>query len=334
LVLIPALALSVFAQACISVSLTGKSSDRGEVASEVVQPAKGLWTEDQVLLIPLSGLVAIGDMNTGFSGNAGMLVELQDRLKAARKNHRIRAVVLRIDSPGGTVTASDLIYRELVRFKQETKLPVIALLGDIAASGGLYVAMAADEIYALPTTTTGSIGVIMISPNLEGMMSKLGVRINVIKSGKLKDAGSLWRALTDEERQVFQNIIDHDNQRFRNVIYESRKNKGLTREGLARIADGRVLTPEQAGKARLIDGISYPEELYKHAMMRANISDADVVSYEYPAHYRGNIYAQAAAAEPRAETGGGAPIINLFPIQGQALMQEIFGARFLYIWAP
>jgi protease-4 len=318
--------------ACISIPPLGPGSDRGEVSLEVVEPAKGFFTLNQVLLLPLSGLVTIGDQRTGLGGDTGMLVELQDRLKAAKKNKHIRAVVLRIDSPGGTVTAADLIHRELVRFKEETGLPVIALLSDTAASGGIYIAMAADEIYALPTTITGSIGVIALYPNLEGLIKKIGVDVNVIKAGKLKDAGSPWREMTPEERKVFQTIVDQYNTRFRDVIFEGRKDKGMTREDLERVADGRVLTPAQAEEAKLIDGIRYPEEVYQRARERAGVTDATVVSYEYPYHYRGNIYARADQPHPRAN---GAPMtFNLFSIQGDALMRELFGARFLYLWMP
>jgi protease-4 len=262
-----------------------------------------------------------------------MLVELRDRLDAARRNPRIRAVVLRIDSPGGTVTAADLIHREIVKFKRETHVPVIATMVDTAASGGIYIAMAADEIYALPTTITGSIGVIAMYPDLSQLLGKVGVGMNVIKAGKLKDEGSPWRPMTDEERQVMQHIVDQYNQRFRDVILESRKDKGLTPEMLAKVADGRVLTPQQAVEAKLIDGIKYQDEAIARAKEVAHLYDAEVVSYEYPYHYRGNIFARDEAPKPQA--GGQGPIaFNLFSFQSDALVRELFGARFLYLWMP
>lgn len=320
-------------QACISIPITGLSSDRGRVGLEVVEPAKGFFASDEILLLPLSGLVSEGDLSTGIGGDTGMLVELKDRLDAARRNPRIKAVVLRIDSPGGTVTAADLIHREILKFKHDTHLPVIAMMQDTAASGGIYIAMAADEIYALPTTITGSIGVIAMYPDLSVLLNKVGVSINVIKAGKLKDEGSPWRPMTEDERKVMQNIVDQYNNRFREVIFESRQDKGLTREGLAEVADGRVLTPQQAVDAKLIDGIKYQDEVIQRAKELAKLYDAAVVSYEYPYHYRGNIFADSSAPKPQAGTQG--PItFNLFSLQGGALAKEMFGARFLYLWMP
>ena len=283
--------------ACISVAPFGFGNNRGPVALEVIQPADHWYSFDQVLMIPLSGLVTEGSKSS-LTGEPGMLVALKDRLKAAEENPRIKAVVLRIDSPGGTITAADLIFHEIMEFKERTGLPVIALMTDTAASGGLYISMAADEIYALPTTLTGSIGVIVTLPGLKGLSDKLGFEMRVIKSGAMKDAGSPWRTLSDDERKLYQDLIDRYFQQFREIILAMRKDKGLTEEKLDAIADGRVLDADTALKAGLIDGILYPREVYKVAMDAAGLSDAKVVSYEYPGVYRGHIYAQGQAAQP------------------------------------
>jgi protease-4 len=319
--------------ACITVNPFGSSNNRGQLNLEVIEPGRGFFTTDEILLLPLSGLVTTGDLSTGFDGTPGMLVALKDRLDAARRNPRIRIVVLRIDSPGGTVTASDLIHREIVRFKEETGLPVIAQLGDTAASGAVYIAMAADEIYALPTTVTGSIGVVAIYPNLEGLIGKLGVGVNVIKAGAMKDAGSPWRSMTDPELEVFQTIVDGMNERFRCVIVDSRADKGLTSATLEQVADGRILTPEQAIKANLIDGVRYHEQVIERARQLAGLPDAAVVSYEYPYQYRGNILARGGRNPARAEAVP-STTFNLLSIGGEPFVRELFGARFLYMWMP
>ncbi|MCL5270328.1 MAG: signal peptide peptidase SppA, partial [bacterium] len=276
---------------CISLSPLGFGSNRGKVRLEEIEPAKHFYTTDEVLIIPLSGLVRIGETG-GFFSEPGMLVTLKDRLKAARDNDWIKAVVLRIDSPGGTVTAADLIHEEIMRFKKETSKPVIAQLTGVAASGGLYIAMAADEIYAVPTTVTGSIGVITMLPSLKGLGDKIGFEMRVMKSGANKDLGSPWAPLTEEQRDIFQALIDDYFARFKRIIMDSRGAKGLTRPALDSLADGRVFTPEVAVQAHLIDGIKYPEDILARAREAAKIKDASIVSYEYPYHYRGNIYAQ------------------------------------------
>lgn len=318
---------------CISVSPFGLGDNRGEVALEVIEPADRWYTLDQVLMIPLSGLVTEGSKSS-ILGEPGMLVALKDRLKAAETNPRIKAVVLRIDSPGGTVTAADLIFHEIMEFKERTGLPVIALLTDTAASGGLYIAMAADEIYALPTTLTGSIGVMATLPGLKGLSDKLGFEMRIIKSGALKDAGSPWRTLSDEERQLFQNLIDRFYRQFREIILATRQDRGLTVEKLDRIADGRVLDADAALEAGLIDGILYPSQAYKAAIEAAGLRDARIVSYEYPGSYRGHIHARRQAGDPLMGNRAGGGDINLFKLDLGELAMHGAGAKFLYLWMP
>ena len=313
---------------CSMGSLIGNPSDRGQLHLELIRPSEGLLTFDQVLVIPLDGFVATGDMNT-YWGQPGMLVALKDRLDAARKNHRLRAVVLRMNSPGGSVTASDLIHREIKRFREETNLPVVVQMTDVAASGGLYIAMAADEIYALPTTVTGSIGVIAQMPRLDGLGDKIGVQMRMIKSAPMKDAGSPWRSLNEKEREIFQRLIDHFDEQFVNVILESRGEHGLSRQKLTALADGRILRSEEAATAGLIDGVKYPEEVFDRAAQMGGVDDYNLVSYEYPRDFRGNIYARAPNATACDQTGQS--LIRLEIGRFDPHMQQ---PRFLYLWAP
>lgn len=324
-------------QGCsFSLAGLGLGNDRGKVAVEVIEKADSVWTTHEVLLIPLSGTVEVGEMKGGGLGTEpGMLVGLRDRLKEAEDNDRIKAVILRIDSPGGSVTAADLIYHEILRFKEkmkekDRKVPVIALMMDVAASGGLYVAMAADEVYALPTTITGSIGVIMMLPGLEGLIGKIGVEVRVIKSGPNKDIGSMWRGMTDEEKRIFQNLINEYYQIFLKVIMDSRQPKGLTGGKLSEIADGRVLDAKTAVAAKLIDGIMYPQDVFERAKKLADIKDAKIVSYEYPYAYRGNIYARGSVPAPRAAVGD----TNLFKVDLGNLGGLGKKPQFMYLWMP
>lgn len=322
-----ALALTLICVGCIQITPFPSGANRGELKLEVLDEARSLFTTDQVLMIPLEGVVEQrGD--GGFFDPPGMLVALKDRLEAVDENPRIRAVVLRIDSPGGGVTAADLIHNEIQRFKaRHPTIPVIAQMGDICASGGVYVAMACDEIHALPTTLTGSIGVIMMLPSIEELGNKIGFEMQVVKSGENKDAGSMFDTLTDEEREIFQGLIDDYYSRFTQLIVESRGEKGLTPERLSELADGRVFNAQTALDAGLIDGIVYPELVYRRAMERAGIDDADIVSYEYRGAYRGHILAETPA--PR-----GAGNINLLNIEAGRGPFVPTGPRFHYLWLP
>lgn len=313
---------------CISINALPFGANRGKVALEIVEPAKSWFTVDQVLLIPLSGFVNIGEERV-FGGEPGMLVALKDRLATAEKNDQIRAVILRIDSPGGSVTAADLIYHELLEFKKRTKLPIVAMLRDTAASGGLYIAMAADEIYAIPTTVTGSIGAILVLPCFEDLGNKIGIQIRSIKSGENKDAGAPWKQMGDEQRAIFQGLIDGMYRRFRQVILESREKKGMTAEQLDAIADGRVLDPQTALESNLIDGIGYSEKIVARARELAGIQDAAVVSYEYRGVYRGHIEARQSA--PSWGAGGD---INLFKLDMGGQTPFAPHAQFMYLWMP
>lgn len=332
------LAACVMTQGCISLPPFAFGANRGKVAMEEVEPSERFWTTDEVLMIPLTGIVDVGDMSSGLGGGVGMLVELKDRLKAAEENPRIKAIVMRIDSPGGSVTAADLIYHELLNFKEKMKkdereIPIIALMTDVAASGGLYIAMAADEIYALPTTVTGSIGVIMMLPGLEGLAGKIGFDMRVIKSGPNKDLGSIWRAMTPEERAILQGLIDQYYKFFFQVILDGRKGKGLTAEKLKPVADGRILDAQTAKSIGLIDGIMYPREVFERAKAKAELKDARIISYEYQYNYRGNIYARGSGAAPQMK-GAQDGDTNLLKLDFGSVAGMGRKPQFMYLWVP
>src|SRR6266446_2539848 len=152
-----------------------------------------------------------------------LLARVQEELRKAEKDDRIKALIVRINSPGGTITASDTLYREIHEFKRRKKIPAIAAIMDVGASGGYYAALAADTIVAHPTSVTGSIGVVMLTVNAQGLMEKMGVAPLAIKSGAMKDAGSPFRALNPDERAVFQGVIDDMFERFVKLIAQSRQ---------------------------------------------------------------------------------------------------------------
>lgn len=172
------------------------------------------------------------------------------QLKRYTKDRSIAAVVVRIDSPGGEVGASQEIYSEILRLRREGKKRVVASLGDVAASGGYYVAVAADTIVANPGSVTGSIGVILELYNAEGLYRKLGLNFTVVKSGKFKDIGSSARPVLPEERELLQGVADDTYGQFVDAVAEGRR---LSREAVLKVADGRVFTGRQALGFGLVD---------------------------------------------------------------------------------
>ena len=283
--------------------------------------------DDKILLTDVSGFLS--DESTSGLLTIGtpparvpLLVRVREELKKAQGDPKVKALVLRINTPGGTVTASDVIFRELQLFKQEKKIPVVAVMMDVAASGGYYVALAADTIVAHPTTVTGSIGVIMLSFNAEGLMQKLGVAATAIKSAERKDMGSPFRALTAEERAIFQSVIDELYRQFVAKVVERRKLPEATARALG---DGRVYTAEQALGHRLVDRIGYMPDAIDVARRAASLEKARIIVYHRPRQYRATYYAEAQHSEGGFATGS--VLSALGAMAGP-------GPKFLYLWLP
>ena len=249
-----------------------------------------------------------------------LLVRVREELTKAAEDSNVRGLVIRINSPGGTVTASDIIFHELRAFKSRRDIPVVAVMMDVAASGGYYVALAADTIVAHPTTVTGSIGVIMLTLNAEGLLDKVGLQAAAIKSGERKDMGSPFRALTPEERAIFQSVIDELQRQFVDKVVARR---GLARDAALRAADGRVYTAEQALALRLIDRVGYVTDALDIARQAMGVKDARVIVYRRPRQYRATYYAQAESRAPGIDSA----FAHLASLVGS-------GPRFLYLWSP
>jgi protease IV len=189
----------------------------------------------------------------------GIITDVDDiirDLKAHRENPSVRAVVLRVNSPGGVVGPTQELHDAILRVRQAGK-PVVASLGAVAASGGYYAAVACDQIYANPGTLTGSIGVIMQLANVEQLMKKVGVDYVVVKAGAYKDIGNLGRPMTPEERRVLQALLDDVHGQFIAAVATGRK---LERDEVARFADGRIFSGVQAKDLKMIDGLGGLED--------------------------------------------------------------------------
>lgn len=293
------------------------------LVEEIVQ-RESLWAIDKIAVIDVDGVLTNARPQS-MLGPAGEnpVATFTEKLNQAARDARVRAVVVRINSPGGGVTASDLMYTELRRFRQESGKPVVAAMLDVAASGGYYLACAADVIYAHPTTVTGSIGVIMVAPEFSGTMQKLGIEVNTIKSGAMKDVGSLFREMSPEDRALLQSIIDRMYARFCEVVAAGRPR--LEAEKLRELADGRVFLGPEAREAGLVDAIGTLHDAVAAAKKLAGLEDraVKVVQYARPYQHRPNFYAQA-------PTPGQVNLINV------ALPDWLDhpAPQFLYLWAP
>lgn len=280
----PVLALAL--AACspqIRIDLLGED----KLKEVVLQPGPA---KDKVLMIDVDGTISAA-LETGFlSREKSVVARVYERLERAAGDPRVKAVILRLDTPGGEVTASDMVYHEILRFKELTGKPVVGLMMSVAASGGYYIASACDLIIAHPSTLTGSIGVISVFPSVEGLMSKVGVKVEIVKSGPVKDAGSPFRTMTEAERKLYQGIIDEYYEGFLAVVARGRKGK-IADAGLRTVADGRVYTAAQALKLGLVDGLGYFEDAFGKARDLAGIERARLVSYTYFPKTKTNIYA-------------------------------------------
>jgi protease-4 len=292
------------------------------VEETLVTPACSCWCRNKIALIDVEGMLLNARTSGLLSSGDNPVSLFRERLDAAAGDKRVKAVVLRINSPGGAVTASDIMYNDLVQFRKETGKPVVACLMDVAASGGYYVAMASDRVYAHPTTVTGSIGVIMSLYNASGLLSLVGVVSEPIKSGPNKDMGSPTRPMTPEERALFQGIVDSFYEQFVEVVAKGRSHC-LEREQVKALADGRVYTGTEAKKLGLVDEVGYLEDAFQAAAELAGIKDAKVVAYDRNSGYRGSIY----AAAPRIP----AEINVKLDIPGLGGPGE---AGFMYLWQP
>ncbi len=278
--------------------------------------------DPKVLLIELSGLISSHE-RAGLFQRPNVVAHFKEVLTAAESDPKVRAVVIRINSPGGTVTASDVLYHEIQAFKERRKVPVVASIMDLGTSGGYYVAAAADKIVAHPSSVTGSLGVIMLTVNASGLLEKIGVQATAIASSPKKDMGSPLRAMTPEERAIFQGVIDSFYQRFLTVVQEGRPKLGAKK--IRELADGRIYAGEQAKQLGLVDEIGYLDDAIEIAKKEAGVETARVVLYRRPGDYRHNIYASF--------LGGGSSLAGLAELD---LLSLVRGGtpQFLYLWMP
>jgi protease-4 len=241
----------LFCVLSIPVGLLGgkKSSDGSSDAdSEGTNPFSNK-SRDRIAVVRLTGMISDRESGGSLFASKETASGCLKSLRKAVKDKHIKAVLLRINSPGGTVPASQEIYDEISKLRADRK-PVVVSMGDLAASGGYYISSAADTIVAEPGTLTGSIGVILSSMNLKGLGDKLGISPEVIKSGKFKDLASPYRPMTPEDKEILQALIMDAYDQFVTAVAKGRK---MDLEVVKKLADGRVYSGRQALKLHLVD---------------------------------------------------------------------------------
>lgn len=247
-----ALSLAAAAVVLWRVHASSKNAETAaeEGASAVKKISKSILAtgkdKQYVAVVNIDGAIYAGDGRKWGRGASNW----RKRIEKLAEKSEVKAIVLSINSPGGSVGSVQDIYSAIQRIKRETGKPFVAQLGDVAASGGYYLAAACDKVVAHPGTLVGSIGVIFSNTNVEGLLSKIGVKSSAIKSGKMKDIGSISRPMTPEERQLLQGLIDNAYGQFLTAVADGR---GLSKEEVRPHADGRIFTGEQALRVHLVD---------------------------------------------------------------------------------
>jgi protease-4 len=296
--------------------------DAADPLKEYVLEGQG---RDKVVIININGVIS-DKVHKDFMSREtpSLLQEVIAQFQMAKKDPAVKAVILKIDSPGGTVTASDILYRYITDYKQATGVAVVTAMMNMATSGGYYIALPSDEIIAHPTTVTGSIGVIFMTPKVYTLLDKIGVDITVRTSGKNKDMGSPLRESTKEEEAIFNHLIENFAARFLSLVKKHRGDRGLD---LDKVKSARIFTADEAQAAGLIDGIGYLEDAIATARRIAKLPEnARVICYRRTAFPNDNIYNTLSTRQ-----GEGTPsLVNLDLFN----FLPACSTGFYYLWWP
>ncbi len=278
--------------------------------------------DQKILVIPVRGVISDTPREGFFRTRPSLVQEVVSQLRLAEDDKKVKAVVLKIDSPGGSVTASDILFNEILTFKERTGAKVVVAMMGIAASGGYYISLPADYILAHPTTLTGSIGVIFLRPKVAGLMEKIGVGVEVNTSGINKDMGMPYRPATAEEKKILQAMTDRLGIRFVDL---AAKYRNLDPAVTAKIATARVYLDNEALELGMVDEIGYLDQAIAKAKQLAGLPDnARVTVYRRTEYPDDNIY------NTSTRYGGGDLSVISVDLLPDALNQLRTG--FYYLW--
>jgi protease-4 len=300
-------------------------SSSSELQETQVAPGKGLFSS-KVAIIEVEGMLINAKEGGFLQPEENKLSLFTQQMDLAAKDPDVKAVVLRINSPGGTVVCSDTMYQIVKKFRADTGKPVIADTQEMTASGAYYVACGCDRIVAEPASLVGSVGVIFQTFEVTGLMGKIGVRSNAITSGVNKEMGSPFKEMTPEERAIIQHMVDDFYARFRGVVTE---NRHISSDDLAMATDGRVFTGTDAVKLGLADQNGLLDDAIDLAREMGHAPGAQVIMYKRPYGYSGSIYSATPMSPLEAARGGPTELRLTVPGAEDALP-----AGFYYLWQP
>lgn len=305
--------LALLPAACTPLTLSiGLGPQPAPITEQLIFDEPG---RDKVALIDVRGILADA-REPGILGPGANPVDiLVSQLQRAERDASIRAVILRINSPGGTVTASDVLYHEIRGFAQRSGKPVIASLGEVAASGGYYIALAGDEIVAQPTCITASIGVLIPLMNFSEGLNRIGIYSTAITSGPNKAMGNPFDAPDNTHEALYQDLVDEFYHRFRSLVLARRP--GIPPDSVEDATDGRIMTGDAALRAGLVDSLGGIREAFAAAKARANLGAADLVKLSGSAGETQSAYARSPSVE-----------VNLLKLQPELAS----GPNFFYLW--
>lgn len=297
--------------------------DPGEMVATVVRPGAGGGTTPRIALVDLDGVLLNQNYGSLYAVGDNPLASFRDKLDAAARDPRVAAVVLRINSPGGSVTACDVMAEELRRFRAGTRKPVVACLMDVAASGAYLIAAESDRIVAHPTGLTGGLGAVFNHYNLEDAMAQLNLVADPIKAGAKIDMGTVTARLDDPTRAMLQSMTDAYRDHLQELV--RRRRAGMTDADRRAVADGRVVIASQALNLHLVDRLGYLHDAIAEAGRLGGTGEAaEVVLFHragYPVH---SLY---------AITPSPAPLSDAIPLSYPGLDRSRLPA-FLYMWQP
>ncbi|MFO7569611.1 MAG: signal peptide peptidase SppA [Smithellaceae bacterium] len=277
--------------------------------------------KDKILLIPLNGLISDMPKRGLFGASPSLVEQIVILLNKAQADPQIKALLLKVNSSGGTITASDILYQELSAYKAKTGNKVSVIMMDVAASGAYYLSLPADMIMAHPTTITGSVGVILLRPKVNQLMDKVGFNVEITKFGSHKDMGSPYRPTSSDEKFLMQKTVDAFGNRFVNLVS---RHRNLDDQALKEVATGRVFIADEALQLKLIDKIGYIRDAVRETKKIAGLSDdARIVVYRRKDMPEENFYRTAQAASDTAS-------ISLLNIDLPDILSA--GAGFYYLW--
>jgi protease-4 len=276
-----------------------------------------------VALVEIEGTISTAGPTLPFAAGRSTVEVLDEALEKAAEDPRVKAVILRVDSRGGTVTASDMMYGAVKRFRAETGKPVVTLFDEYGASGAYYLACASNEIIAHPTTITGSIGVIFQSFNVSDGMRRIGIFAQTITSGPNKAMGSMFDPPNEQHRALMQGIVDGMYARFKGIVVDARP--GIAESDVPSVTDGRAMTGEEAARVGVVDATGDLRDAFAAAKRLAGLPAARLVRYAPGARERRDPawYSEAPAGAERTR-----PALSV-EISGEGLEPG-----FYYIWAP